>query len=260
MTGTEVFLYPAPNHEALATAISAAQSDYDDASATRETIEAAISSLRNAVTAQQTTQRNALTEGRDYFVTLAGTELYLNLSQGADSLISVTAAEAKVRFVADATEGRYFITDTNGNGLYYPDRNSNWILGTTEGNGSPWIVVTNQNGTITFMSAANQTLINAQRGLGASGNTDGSNVDGRKQLGATSGGTDGRFMYWQVRPAALTGDVNGDGQVSIADVTALVNIILGKSSDYNEAVADVNGDEHITIADVTALVNIILGK
>ena len=67
-------------------------------------------------------------------------------------------------------------------------------------------------------------------------------------------------MYWQVSSAALIGDVNSDGGITIADVTALVNIILGKSSDYNEAVADVNGDEHITIADVTALVNIILGK
>ncbi len=260
MTGTEVFLYPAPNHEGLATAIVAAQSDYDNTSATQETIEVAISSLHNAVIAQQGTQRNAPVEGRDYHVTLAGTELYLNLSQGADNVISITAEESKVRFVADVTEGRYFITDINGNGLYYPDRNSNWVLGTTEGNGNAWTIITNPNGTITLMSTVNQTMINAQRGLGASGNTDGSNVDGRKQLGATSGGTDGRFMYWQVSSAALIGDVNSDGGITIADVTALVNIILGKSSDYNEAVADVNGDEHITIADVTALVNIILGK
>lgn len=260
MTGTEVFLYPAPNHEALASAISAAQSDYDNTSATQETIEAAISNLHNAVIAQQGTQRNAPIEGRDYYVTLAGTKLYLNLSQGEENVISITAEESKVRFVADVTEGRYFITDINGNGLYYPDRNSNWVLGTTEDNGNAWTVVTNPNGTITFMSTVNQTMINAQRGLGASGNTDGSNVDGRKQLGATSGGTDGRFMYWQVSSAALIGDVNSDGGITIADVTALVNIILGKSSDYNEAVADVNGDEHITIADVTALVNIILGK
>ena len=56
------------------------------------------------------------------------------------------------------------------------------------------------------------------------------------------------------------GDVNQDGLVTIADVTALVNIILGKTTVYNEAVADVNGDNNITIADVTALVNIILGK
>lgn len=57
---------------------------------------------------------------------------------------------------------------------------------------------------------------------------------------------------------AKRGDVNGDGQVTIADVTALVNIILGK--DTQKAVADVNDDGSVTIADVTALVNIILGK
>ena len=261
MTGTEVFLYPAPNHDALAAAITAAQAVYDNAASTLEAVEEAISSLHSAVTAQQSTQRNKPTAGSDYYVTLTGTELYLNLSQGADSVITITSAEAKVRFVADATDGRYYITDTNGNGLYYPDRNSNWILGTTEGNGSPWIVVTNPNGTITFMSAANQTLINAQRGLGASGNTDGSNVDGRKQLGATTGGTDGRYMYWQVATASTPGDVNNDGAVSIADVTALVNIILGKDdSGYNRGAADVNADGSISIADVTALVNIILGK
>ena len=57
-----------------------------------------------------------------------------------------------------------------------------------------------------------------------------------------------------------TGDVNDDGRITIADVTALVNIILGKDTAYNFEVADVNGDGTITIADVTALVNIILGK
>ena len=61
-------------------------------------------------------------------------------------------------------------------------------------------------------------------------------------------------------------DVNGDGVLTIADVTALVNIILGKatresdSEQYDFDVTDVNGDGQTTIADVTALVNIILGK
>lgn len=59
----------------------------------------------------------------------------------------------------------------------------------------------------------------------------------------------------------LIGDVNGDGTISIADVTMLVNIILGKTTEgYDTKVADVNGDKEISIADVTALVNIILGK
>ena len=62
----------------------------------------------------------------------------------------------------------------------------------------------------------------------------------------------------------VIGDVNKDGQITIADVTALVNIILGKDNtqpyQYDHLAADVNMDGSITIADVTALVNIILGK
>ena len=64
----------------------------------------------------------------------------------------------------------------------------------------------------------------------------------------------------------IVGDINRDGQISIADVTALVNMILGKitqendSDQYDFDAADVNGDGQISIADVTALVNIILGK
>ncbi|MBQ8051928.1 MAG: S8 family serine peptidase [Bacteroidaceae bacterium] len=64
----------------------------------------------------------------------------------------------------------------------------------------------------------------------------------------------------------VVGDINRDGVVTIADVTALTNIILGKltresnGSEYDFDAADVNGDGQTTIADVTALVNIILGK
>ncbi|MBQ9560535.1 MAG: glycosyl hydrolase 53 family protein [Prevotella sp.] len=67
--------------------------------------------------------------------------------------------------------------------------------------------------------------------------------------------------FLHVYPMGVTvGDVNDDDQVTIADVTALVNIILGKGGSYIEYAADVNGDGQITIADVTALVNKILGK
>lgn len=59
-------------------------------------------------------------------------------------------------------------------------------------------------------------------------------------------------------------DINKDGNWTIADVTALVNIILGKDNEepyqYDHKAADVNNDGTVTIADVTALVNIILGK
>lgn len=63
---------------------------------------------------------------------------------------------------------------------------------------------------------------------------------------------------------SLAGDVNRDGALTIADVTALVNVILSpdnlESQAYDQEAADVNADQKITIADVTALVNLILAK
>lgn len=62
----------------------------------------------------------------------------------------------------------------------------------------------------------------------------------------------------------LIGDVNRDGQITIADVTALVDIILGKDDvepyRYDHLAADVDRNGIITISDVPSLVNIILGK
>ncbi|MBR1788134.1 MAG: C10 family peptidase [Bacteroidaceae bacterium] len=71
------------------------------------------------------------------------------------------------------------------------------------------------------------------------------------------------ILEFVTESAVATGDINRDGNISIADVTALVNIILGKDNDgsqYDHAAADVNKDGSVTIADVTALVNQILGK
>ena len=60
------------------------------------------------------------------------------------------------------------------------------------------------------------------------------------------------------------GDVNRDGEVDVNDITAMVNIILGKDNtqpymyDHDAAELDGNNDE-ITVGDLTVLVNIILG-
>ncbi len=55
----------------------------------------------------------------------------------------------------------------------------------------------------------------------------------------------------------LQGDVNHDSEVNIADVNALIDIILSGGGDTTAA--DVNGDSEINIADVNALIDIILG-
>ena len=63
------------------------------------------------------------------------------------------------------------------------------------------------------------------------------------------------------RKVVLKGDVNGDGLVTIADVAALVNYLLGQSSDeFNERAAYVDDDDAITISDALAIVNIILNQ
>lgn len=52
------------------------------------------------------------------------------------------------------------------------------------------------------------------------------------------------------------GDVNGDGEVSISDVTALIDMLL--SDNTNHEMADVNKDGSVNISDVTALIDYLL--
>ena len=62
----------------------------------------------------------------------------------------------------------------------------------------------------------------------------------------------------------LHGDVTRDGKVDIADVTATIDIVLGKDSVepfiYDHDAADMDDDGDIDISDVTALIDFILGK
>lgn len=60
---------------------------------------------------------------------------------------------------------------------------------------------------------------------------------------------------------SLTGDVNGDGEINIADINAIINIILSDSCEEDiENRADVNGDGEINIADINAIIEIILSS
>ena len=56
----------------------------------------------------------------------------------------------------------------------------------------------------------------------------------------------------------LRGDINGDGVVTINDVTALIDYLLTTTVDIHSTTLDVNGDNWITIDDVTCLTNWLL--
>ena len=55
------------------------------------------------------------------------------------------------------------------------------------------------------------------------------------------------------------GDVNHDGDVTIKDVTALIDYLLGTNNDICTTCADVSGDNEVTIKDVTNLIDMLLG-
>ena len=57
--------------------------------------------------------------------------------------------------------------------------------------------------------------------------------------------------------ATLKGDVNSDGEVNIADINALIDVILS-SEGSTSATDDVNEDGEVNIADINALIDLIL--
>ena len=65
---------------------------------------------------------------------------------------------------------------------------------------------------------------------------------------------------WQPPVSIQLGDVNGDGEVNIADATVLIDYLLGNNTltNIHLEVADMNGDNEINIADVTSLIDNLL--
>ena len=63
------------------------------------------------------------------------------------------------------------------------------------------------------------------------------------------------------QPLVNQGDVNNDGQVTISDVTVLIDYLLGDvSNSFSFVNADMNHDNSISIGDVTALIDMLLNQ
>ena len=83
---------------------------------------------------------------------------------------------------------------------------------------------------------------------------------------ATSVGIQLRATGVETSLEPIVGDVNGDGQVDISDVNAVINAMLGKTSitpdpsPEGEGRYDVNGDDVVDISDVNMVINLMLGK
>lgn len=63
-----------------------------------------------------------------------------------------------------------------------------------------------------------------------------------------------------VMNSVLKGDVNLDGEVSVADVNAVIQVLLGDAVAADlKGRADVNKDKEVTVADVNSVIGYILG-
>ena len=84
------------------------------------------------------------------------------------------------------------------------------------------------------------------------------NVDGT----ATIALADVQNMYFSNEAGGSTtftlGDVNNDGEIDVADVTALIGYILGSDEPIILEAANCDGKDAIDVGDVTALISYIL--
>ena len=67
---------------------------------------------------------------------------------------------------------------------------------------------------------------------------------------------EGLYPYPEHEVQIIPGDVNGDGSVSISEVTALIDMLLTNCEMTDQA--DVNGDGIVNIKDVTVLIDMLL--
>lgn len=61
----------------------------------------------------------------------------------------------------------------------------------------------------------------------------------------------------EVKPQSTVGDIDGNGEVNVSDVTALINHILNAAT-YESSLCDIDGNGEVNATDVTALINILL--
>jgi hypothetical protein len=75
---------------------------------------------------------------------------------------------------------------------------------------------------------------------------------------------DGKIIYKGMRynPALfeIPGDVNGDGEINIADANSVIDVVVmgGNAGHTRAPAADANDDGEVNIGDINFIINIIL--
>ncbi len=95
------------------------------------------------------------------------------------------------------------------------------------------------------------------------GSTEGGfhpSVAGTYYLAVHSATGSGNMTLYVEKYSYLLGDVNCDKEVTTDDIDALAQVIVGRQTCKNPKNADLNGDSEVSIADLTLLVNQFKGR
>ena len=69
-----------------------------------------------------------------------------------------------------------------------------------------------------------------------------------------------RIATFSSNPTDKRGDVNVDGAVNVADISAVISVMSGTSVGITTEKADVNGDGEVDVADISAVITIMAGN
>lgn len=66
---------------------------------------------------------------------------------------------------------------------------------------------------------------------------------------------------YKLAESIIKGDVNGDGAVNVADISAIISVMSGVGADsVSVSAADVNGDGAVNVADISSVISIMAGQ
>ena len=96
-----------------------------------------------------------------------------------------------------------------------------------------------------------------EESLAAEGKTYENLIDaeGTKNFFVKEGAGTTPYEFGNKPAPGMKGDVNGDGVVDVADISAIISVMAG--SDENKEAADVNGDGEVDVADISATITIM---
>lgn len=167
-------------------------------------------------------------------------------------VITLENASSTFTFEATDTEGTYYVKDSSGRYVYQTSNyNSFNVSENMPTEGVTWTATATDDGLFTITNVEKNKFIQYNTQYTTYGCY--ANMQEKGIL---------PNLYEEVE--TLVGDINNDGSVNVADVTALVNLFNDKSlreeDRFNLHAADANEDGVVTRSDIQSLIGIVLGR